>query len=261
MKKKCLPVLTMSLLTAGLLLGCGSNSDAELARKPEQIKEYSVVEPAAESKTEETQQKFNINEDVLFSYNYNGSGNYASIHKIVAKDVVERGKGHYYYGDFEVTYDTSGYFKSMHAERDFDYAIFSLDAEYNTDGQIISLTVTEKQDRYTTKYHYDVVYNSSDGYIKVYATRDNWKYTKTLTYDSNYNLVSIEDFYEGNYVGKYIYRRVYEEYSNGTCIHKYEYNDRNGQLVYEEIYYENGKLSEKYFYDEETGDLKTHLRY
>lgn len=257
MKKKCLPVLTMSLLTAGLLLGCGGNSDAELARKPEQIKEYSVVEPAAESRTEETQQKFNIKEDVLFSYEYISS----DVSKIVAKDVVKRGKGHYYSGDFEVTYDTSGYLKSMHAERDFEYAIFSLDAEYNTDGQIISLTVTEKHDRYTGEYHYDVVYNSSDGYIKVYATRNNWKYTKTLTYDSNYNLVSIEDFYEESYPDRVLYRRVYEEYSNGTCIHKYIYNDLDGQLLTEEIYYENGKLSETYIYDEKTGDLKRHIRH
>lgn len=270
--KKNVTMITLLLLIAGILSGCGNKPNEDLQNESVQTAEPAVEpgteNPSAELETEETQPKFDVAQDVLLSYEYDSNGELSKV--IFMNDIFYPTEGIYEFAEFETTYDVSGRLESIQTNSisrgatsgGHRFCDLSIKSDYNADGQIIFLTVTALggTDKYI--YNYEVVYNSPDDCITVYIYNPKDSYissvNQTRTYDSNCNLISFERFQT---VSTGELQRIYEEYVNGILSHAYYYDDSTGRLLYEYIYHDNGNMSEKYIYDKETGELENHYRY
>lgn len=270
--KKSVTVITLLLLIAGMLSGCGNKPNGDLQLEFVKTAETETENPTAEPEIEETQPKFDVAQDVLLSYEYDSNGEISKV--IFMYDIHTLNlDGIYEFEELETTYDASGRLESIKTNSiTIDQSVargridISIKADYNADGQITSLAVAQLQDvrqeERNSVYNYDVVYNSPDDCIKVYIYNqkdsDAASVDETRTYDSNYNFISNEFYttYTNGRTG-----HIYKEYVNGILSHYYEYDNSTGQLLYERIYHDNGKLSESFTYDEKTGELEIYFRY
>lgn len=265
--KKNVTMITLLLLIAGILSGCGNKPNEVLQQESVQTAAPGTENPTAEPESElepepeETQPKFDVAKDVLLSYEYDSNDE-------ISKVVFTHHEGtsgedeNVEFSEIKTTHDANGYLTSITTESKgtngkIGRVVSSIEAKYNTDGQIISLTCMWVGYVYSDAiYNYEVVY--TDNYTKVYITSGDSKFTRTEIYDANCNLLSREEFKTMS-TGEI--RRLYIEYVNGIRSHIYEYIDSTGQLVWEYVYHDNGNLSERYAYDEKTGELKNHYRY
>lgn len=261
--KKNVTMITLLLLIAGILSGCGNKPNEDLQQESVQTAAPGTENPTAEPEPEETQPKFDVAKDVLLSYEYDSNGEISKVVFTYREGASSEGEI-VEFSEIKTTHDTNGHLASITTESkpaasSTGSSVSSIEAKYNTDGQIISLMCTCKRSGFSDEiYNYEVVYNSSDNYTKVYITFENSKFTTTETYDSNCNLLSREEFIT---MSTGWIKRSYTEYVNGIRSHIYQYDDSTGQLVMEWVYHDNGNLSEKYIYDTETGELKYHYRY
>lgn len=244
MKKKSLFVLSVLLLAIGMFAGCGSGTDRTstesyqaLAKGDSALTETSVPAEAPsvegsteESKSENSLHKFDITQDVLFTYEYDTNEEPS---KIIAKDNDAE------YAVTKTTYDKDGHLTLLEAQN-------KLKAEYNTKGQIVA--VERGSDSYT------ITYNSTTGFITVVCKKPNDRYhsESTTEYDSDFNRIYYEYYYLSS---EETYYRGYKEYSNGICSHEWIY-DGDGLLKYEKTYHDNGQVSEDYEYNKKGGVIK-----
>lgn len=242
MKKKYLFVLSM-LLAVGTFTGCGSGTDrtskesyqaqakgdSVLAETSVPAEAPSVEGSAEESKSENSLHKFDITQDVLFTYEYDTN---EELSKIIAKDNDAE------YAVIKTTCDKDGHLTLLEANK--------LKAEYNTKGQIVA--VERGSDSYT------ITYNSTTGYITVVCKKPNDRYhpESTTEYDSDFNPIYYEYYYLSS---EQTYYRGYREYSNGICSHEWIY-DGDELLKYEKTYHDNGQVSEDYEYNKKGGIIK-----
>lgn len=164
---------------------------------------------------------FNVTEDVLFTYEYDKDGELSGIScKDINRECVIT----------NTIYDKDGCLSFLEA----DYKPAKghigkrdgfLKAEYNSDGQIITVESNITYAR-TPKTNYKITYNSSTGYIKVVSkTEDSDNPGETTEYDSNLTKV----YYERYYLSGGIYCRRYSEYSNDIEVHRWDY-DGDGKI-------------------------------
>lgn len=263
--KKSVTMITLLLLIVGMLSGCGNDSNGN--RQDESVQ---IAEPTTDPEAEEIQLKSNVAQDVLLSYDYDSNG---ELSKITFEFLKSRATSQYTpwsefsypwewkAEEFNVTYDEGGYLKSIETKQ-YETGLapedLAIKADYNADGQIISLTAKYFAVGFTIRdtYNCEVVYNSDDIKVNISlqeSATPGYVYNENRIYDTNYNLISIERIY-GNC-------RSYMEYTNGILSHNYEYDNSTGQLLFERTFYDNGEISEFYHYDSETGDLIEHYRY
>lgn len=251
----------MAIIIA-LLCGCGTESGGS-AQQEEDIgtsETWESSESNEESATEtlespasmeepESKYNFNLEQDVIFFYEYDENG-------MVSRVYYKEGHSSKYYEDEKNYEDRKD--KCLHDARnivyDADGNLCSLEAgalsvEYNTDGKIIHV--------WNSGYDIEITYKS-DGTIETYEKYINGTLPGTTTiFNDNYNFVSRELYM--NHTDGYI-ARIYLEFDDGVPTHRWQYFRDGSTVEYEEIYHSNGRIKDKYQYDEK-GKVLNHYQY